>query len=928
MGGYNGMLSNNGERIALARPDEVRTTNANQTVTITFAYIVVDEVTFGEGGRWGKWSDGGGSSLELIDAHSDNRLPSNWADSDETTSSGWVTIEHTGVLDHGTSDFAIDSVQVLLLGEGECLLDNVEVVDQSGLNLVANPAFEAGLSGWTMRGTHSQSKIRNGEGFQSARSLHVIASARGDTGPNQIVTPLRNALEPGGRATIRAKVRWLRGHPEILLRLHGNYLEATGQILQTSRFGTPGARNSKAVANAGPAIYDVTHFPVLPATNEPVVVKARVSDPDGISSLSLRYRFDPSATVQSAAMRDDGTGGDEAAGDGIYSATIPGQAFGVLVAFQVEALDNAPVKARAVFPDDAPTRECLILFGETQPAGSLGTYRIWFSQATLDRWTNREPGSNEPLDATFVYGDNRVIYNIQTLYSGSPWHWRGYTSPLFDSCNYVVIVPADDLFLGTTDFVLNLPSNQGSDSTAIREQTFYWMVDQLHHPYTYRRFHHLFVNGLQRGNIFEDAQQPNREFLEEWFPDASEGELYKIEDWFEFDEAGFNFSNVDASLELFTTTGGAKKFDRYRWAWRKRAVQDSANDYAQLFALVDAVNTPDPDAYTTAVESLVDVDEWARAITLRHVVGDWDAYGYSRGKNMYAYKPPNGKWQLLHWDIAFAFGLGDGTSQDVFSTIEPVIRRLFSHPPFRRLYFQALQEAVDGPLRNENVDPIIDARSAGLQANDIPVSSANVIKTYISNRRKSIAQLLATNDAPFEITSNGGEGFVSERSLITLQGTAPFRVRTIQINGISYPLTWTTTTNWNTTVPLPAAQNQLSVVGLDRGGAPAAGATDSILVAFNGIIEQPEDHLVINEIMYHPEVPDAEFVELHNTSRTQTFDLSNYLIDGIDFNFPQRDRHPASRVPRPCEGPEHFPERLWNEHPIRWRIRWQAGQQR
>ncbi|MCI0540109.1 MAG: lamin tail domain-containing protein, partial [Verrucomicrobiales bacterium] len=886
VGGFNGMLSNNGERVALAMPDEVRTTNANQTVTVTFAYVVVDEVAYGAGGRWGKWSDGGGSSLELIDAHGDNRLASNWTDSRRTPGNDWVTIEHTGVLDHGTSNFAIDSVQILLLGAGECLVDNVEVFDQSGVNLVSNPAFEAGLSGWTMRGTHSQSKIRNGEGFQSARSLHLIASDRGDTGPNQIVTPLRTALEPGGTATIRAQVKWLAGHPEILLRLHGNYLDATGPILRTARLGTPGAPNSTAAPNAGPAIYDVTHFPILPAENEPVLVQARVDDPDGISSVRLQYRFDPAVTIQTAVMRDDGTAGDETAGDGIFSATIPGQAPGVLAAFHVEALDNAPVKIRTVFPSDAPTRECLILFGETQPAGSLGTYRIWFTQATLDRWTNREPGSNEPLDATFVYGDSRVIYNIQTLYSGSPWHWRGYTSPLFDSCNYEMIVPADDLFLGTTDFVLNLPSNQGSDNTAIREQIFYWLVDQLRHPYTYRRFHHLFVNGLQRGSIFEDSQQPNREFVEEWFPDDPAGDFYKIEDWFEFDDAGFNFSNVDASLQLFTTTGGEKKLARYRWAWRKRALQDSANDYAQLFTLVDAVNTPDPDAYTTIVESLVDVDEWARAIALRHVVGDWDAYGYDRGKNMYAYKPPNGKWQLLHWDIAFAFGLGHGTSHDVFDTIEPVIRRMFSHPPFRRLYFQALQEALDGPMKNENIDPIIDARSVGLQANGIPVSSANVIKTYLANRRRSIGQLLSTNDAPFEITSNGGESFVSEGSLITLQGTAPFRVRTIQINGVTYPLLWNTTTNWSTTLPLQASQNLLSAVGFNAIGTPVTGASDSILVVFNGTLEQPENHLVINEIMHHPEVPDAEFLELHNTSRTQAFDLSNYFVEGIDFTFP------------------------------------------
>ena len=64
--------------------------------------IVVDEVTYGTGGRWGRWSDGGGSSLELMDARADKRLAANWADSDETAKAPWATIETTGVLDNGS----------------------------------------------------------------------------------------------------------------------------------------------------------------------------------------------------------------------------------------------------------------------------------------------------------------------------------------------------------------------------------------------------------------------------------------------------------------------------------------------------------------------------------------------------------------------------------------------------------------------------------------------------------------------------------------------------------------------------------------------------------------------------------------------------------------------------------------------------------
>jgi hypothetical protein len=71
-----------------------------------------------------------------------------------------------------------------------------------------------------------------------------------------------------------------------LLRLHGNWLEAPGNILTARNLGTPGGRNSRAASNVGPAISKIRHSPVLPAANQPVVVKAQVSDPDGLSSWS------------------------------------------------------------------------------------------------------------------------------------------------------------------------------------------------------------------------------------------------------------------------------------------------------------------------------------------------------------------------------------------------------------------------------------------------------------------------------------------------------------------------------------------------------------------------------------------------------------------------------------------------------------------
>jgi hypothetical protein len=81
-----------------------------------------------------------------------------------------------------------------------------------------------------------------------------------------------------------------------------------------------------------------------------VRVLARASDPDGVASLKLRYRVDPQLPVDSVTveMQDDGTGGDALAGDGLYTATIPGQNTTNLIAFHVQASDRTAAVAEAL----------------------------------------------------------------------------------------------------------------------------------------------------------------------------------------------------------------------------------------------------------------------------------------------------------------------------------------------------------------------------------------------------------------------------------------------------------------------------------------------------------------------------------------------------------------------------------------------------
>ena len=60
-------------------------------------------------------------------------------------------------------------------------------------------------------------------------------------------------------------------------------------------------------------------------------------------------------------------------------------------------------------------------------------------------------------------------------------------------------------------------------------------------------------------------------------------------------------------------------------------------------------------------------------------------------------------------------------------------------------------------------------------------------------------------------------------------------------------------------MPLATATNVLQIVGKDLRGIAYAGATGQVTVLYSGAVPQPQDWVVINEIMFHAPVQDGEF---------------------------------------------------------------------
>ena len=151
-------------------------------------------------------------------------------------------------------------------------------------------------------------------------------------------------------------------------------------------------------------------------------------------------------------------------------------------------------------------------------------------------------------------------------------------------------------------------------------------------PWLNRRFVAVYVNGNRRGVLMEDTQTPDSDMVKEHFPNDADGCLYKMQPWFEFGPAptgiSIPFQNESwCNLMPYTTTGGVKKSARYRYNFEIRRTPDFANDFTNVFSLVDAAAPTAPPITSANMQNLADMENWMRVFAANHAAGNWDSFG-------------------------------------------------------------------------------------------------------------------------------------------------------------------------------------------------------------------------------------------------------------------------------------------------------------
>ncbi|NLZ04862.1 MAG: hypothetical protein GXY19_06800 [Phycisphaerae bacterium] len=758
-GPYSGSLNDHTDCIRLSYPlaqTNGQTAGANDDSPLQ---VTADEVTYCDGGRWPIWADGQGASLELRDPHSNNRNPDAWAASDESGKTAWQEFSFT--ISANDSQYTHDQTTIfdmMLLNRGELLLDDLELVI-SGTNRLTNAGFENGTSPWRILGNHVRSFVTTSDRHSGSRALHLIATGHGDPGANRINQSISGG---SGAVTFHGWARWIRGSRYLLLRTTREQSPVQPprpayafELEIPFNLGTPGLPNTALTANRAPDILEVRHSPVLPASGEPIVVTARITDNDGVVAATLSYRTEGSGTYANVSMVDDGSGDDLIAGDGLYTATIPGASAGAMRAFYIEAIDGT---AFTRFPSrldptaDVPDRTCLVRVGDVKLNSRFATYRVWLSDDVISTFRSRPNLSNELLDCTFVYNDTEVFYNCGLRFRGSPFIRSGSGRDPRERYGYRIDFDPDQTFRGREE--INLDATEGSSRGPLQERASYWFYRKMGLQFSTQEYVRLIINGRSHSN-YEDVQKIDGDYVERWFPDDADGYIHKIDDYFEYSSNGTGYSNLDEGLKYDSRHPLIK--ETYRWGFEKRSHREN-DEWDHLLDFAAAMNTPSGNPrYEQTIESVVHPEHFAKMLAIRHTVGDWDSYGYRRGKNNAFYYASNeGKWYLLPWDIDFTLGSGDGPTTSLPPTnsgLFPEVYQFLNYPKYRQAYLDALRELVEGPWQTSygtsdpptEFDRFLDDAADALDAEGFDDGRRNGIKQFVRSRRSYILSLLPSD---------------------------------------------------------------------------------------------------------------------------------------------------------------------------------------
>ena len=809
IGPFDGRLDRNGEVIRLVDPWG----------------NLADEVDYRAGGDWPSLAHGGGSSLELLNPWMDNRLASAWRESDETTKAQMRPYSYAGAYQQlktmgGPTDYK--EIYFHLVNEGHVVLENVELLKQSaGTNLIVNGTRMStngySASGWLCQGTHWASQV-------TGNQLHIIADGRGDNRANRVEIDV-TGMNKGEACELKFNARWVSGTPRVIFSTWDHSIANSFLLEIPDKLGTPGALNSQALPAPAPQVDRILHNPPVPRSTDTVRITAEVHSFAPLASVQVFHRAD-NANANGAwaakAMYDDGrNGGDEVAGDGIYTAQLTEhKASGRVVQFYVQArTEDGQV---CLLPRAGAVRPAMYVVDDRTLPRDLRTARFVISAYDVGAINNGNTSaygcrfprlSNAYKNMTFISNEKDVFYNGELRNSGSPWTRGGLERGKFK-------LPPDRTFRSHAKFYYDNDPEAGRRYH--NRLTRYWLY-LLGHPTGENEFIRVVINS-GGADIREDTEYVDNDFLDRNFANGSEGELYRIDDeWWFSDAWGQEYRDADWSYKATDNPG------RYRTEWMKRT-RENEDDFTALITFFKTVSG----TYTQAgIERLIDPCATLKLFAVRGYIDDWDFISLARGKNGFFYRrPTDGLFQFFQWDSDLTFG---DSSSPLYSG-KARVGTYIAKPYNLRLFYCYIAELVENYTKDSaRLNAWLQAEEAASSAYSV---DAALYRNWFNSRNSVCRSRMGANyTMPFAITTNGGQSVTTVDDTLELGGSAPYGVFTVFAEG--HPearLLWTGLTTWTLAgLQLRSGENLLRLRAVDQWGRGSREASITVTKTGNAL---------------------------------------------------------------------------------------------
>ncbi|HEV8605306.1 MAG TPA: lamin tail domain-containing protein [Tepidisphaeraceae bacterium] len=748
--GYSGSLSNDGETITLRNAVGGK----------------LERVDYGAGFPWPTVGELPGNSIQLINPNFDNGLGGNWRSAAPSVGPASTPTSTTIFASGGSWRYRKGSSEASnpidawrqngfvedatwLTGNGPIGYDPTVVMGTTLADMKKNTA--GGIPGYASVFLHKTFNIANINTIGTLRLEAMYDDAFSVWINGQLVyrtTDLQYGLNAAGELTNSSLCNCVpresstyspiylpipqtylqNGSNLISIQYHNNALDDADAYFDARLISTPyiaaGLQNTNFAANAPPQMRQVENFPKMPTSNVPVTITAKITDPNGVQSATLKYQLvDPGSyiAITDAAyatswtnldMHDDGLNGDVTAGDGTYTVVMPAsfQVHRRLIRYRISTTDTLGATITAPYADDE------------QPNFAYYIYN------GVPSWTGAaRPGVTPNVTYNSTLMNSMPVYQLiskQTDVESSTWYskytgedylWRGtliYDGEVYDHIAYRARGGVWRYSMGKNMWKFDFNRNHGFQAR-----------DDYGNPYPTKWDKLNFSAIIQQGNFWHRGEQG-----------LFESVGFKL-----FNLAGVagpatnfvQFRIVDNAAE-----NGATQYDGDLWGMYLAMEQQDGN-------LLDQHDLPDGNLYkmetgpgggisnnqgpdqpsdnsdlinfTNTYTNTTPTDDWWRQnldleeyYSYRSTVESFHHYDIGNGKNYFYYhNPQTNKWEVLPWDLDLTWADNMCCSDN-----EPFKSRVLPRAAFNLEYQNRLRELRDLLFNPDQMGQVIDEMAA------------------------------------------------------------------------------------------------------------------------------------------------------------------------------------------------------------------------